>query len=276
MNIKTTELTLLWLMPSIAFGSIALLASYEIGTDFNHHWLIESGVFLIVLLLLLAIYGLQQTTLSDIFFSKANIPLPSNSTDNPSVPSPLQGIEIQTSTNSISEMVSPTDEFFSTCLHKSALIESDKRKKAELDKQRRTLILVEYTNAVLTNHMKKNHLEIILKNVELFTVSPEADFTPIETDGSLGTADLRHFAWNIGKRLGYERMTQAKFIKQCFPNEFMNCELPTIIRNLSDEVTSIIKIDKPDKESYDFHWEAIGLVNPLEISSESSSSKEVT
>ena len=67
-------------------------------------------------------------------------------------------------------MVSPTDEFVSTCLHKSALIESDKRQKAELDKQRRTLILVEYTNAVLTNHMKKIHLEIILKNLELFTV----------------------------------------------------------------------------------------------------------
>lgn len=170
-------------------------------------------------------------------------------------------------------MVSPTDEFVSTCLHKSALIESDKRQKAELDKQRRTLILVEYTNAVLTNHMKKIHLEIILKNLELFTVSPEADFTPIETDGSLGTADLHHFAWNIGKRLGYERMTQAKFIKQCFPKEFMNCELPTIIHNLSDEVKSIIKIDKPDKGSYDFHWEAIGLVNPLEISSESSPKK---
>lgn len=123
--------------------------------------------------------------------------------------------------------------------------------------------------------MKANHLEIILKNVELFAASPEADFIPIETDGSLSTADLRHFAWNIGKRLGYERMTQAKFIKQCFPKEFMNCELPTIIRNLSDEVISIIKVDKPDKGSYDFHWEAIGLVNPLEISSENPS-KEAT
>lgn len=263
MNIKTTEFVLLWLMPGIAFGSIALLASYEIGTDFNHHWLIEPGVFLIVFLLLLTMYGLLQIIFSDISFSQASLTLLPISTED--VLSSLQNIEIQTSTNAISDMIYPTDEIISTCLHKSALIESDKRQKAELDKQRRTLILVEYTNAVLTNHMKAIHLEIILKNVELFAASPEADFIPIETDGSLGTADLRHFAWNIGKRLGYDRMTQAKFIKQCFPKEFMNCELPTIIRNLSDEVTSIIKIDKPDKGSYDFHWEAIGLANPLDI-----------
>ncbi|NDW11834.1 hypothetical protein D0T50_02895 [Bacteroides sp. 214] len=266
MTIKATEFTLFWLMPSIAFGSIALLASYEIGTDFNHHWLIESGVFLIVLFLLLTIYWLLQTTFSDIFFSKASLTLLSPSTDN--VSSNLQDIKIQKNTNAISDTNSPIDNIVSTCLHKSILIESEKRQKAKLDKQRRTLILVEYTNAVLTNHMKKIHLEIILKNVNLFATSPEANFIPIETDGSLSTADLRHFAWNIGKRLGYERMIQAKFIKQCFPKEFMNCELPTIIRNLSDEVSSIIKIDKPDKGSYDFHWETIGLINPLDISSD--------
>lgn len=141
MNIKTTEFVLLWFMPGIAFGSIALLASYEIGTDFNHHWLIEPGVFLIVFLLLLTMHGLLQTICSDIFFSQASLTLLSLSTED--VPSSLQNIEIQKSTNAISDMISPTDEIVSTCLHKSALIESNKRQKAKLDKQRRTLILVE-------------------------------------------------------------------------------------------------------------------------------------
>ncbi len=267
MNIKTTEFTLLWLMPGIAFGSIALLASYKIGTDFNHHWLVEPGVFLIIFLLLLTVYGLLLTTLSGIFFSKADLtPLPS-STDNSSVPLELQDIEVPTITDVKSDTDFPIHEIVSTCLNKSTSIQNEKRQKAESERQRKILILVEYANAALTNHIKKNQLEIILKNVELFATSPKADFIPVETDGSLGTADLRHFAWNIGKRLGYDRMTQAQFIKQCFPKEFMNCELPTIIRNLSDEAASIIKVDKPDEGNYDFHWEAIGLINPFEISS---------
>ena len=273
MNIKTTEFTLFWLMPSIAFGSIALLASHKISTDFNHHWLIELGAFLTVFLLLLTIYRLLQTTLSDIFFSRAALtPLPL-SIDSPSEPSVFQDSEKHIITDITPKIYPSFNEIVSTCLNKSTLIQSEKRQKAELDKQKKTQILVEYAHAALVNHIKEDHLETILKNVVLFATSPESDFIPVETDGSLGTADLRHFAWNIGKRLGYDRMTQAKFIKQCFPKEFMNCELSTIIRNLSDEVVSIIKIDKPDKDSYDFHWEAIGLANPLDISSKNLSKK---
>lgn len=256
MNIKTTELALLWVMPSITFLAIASLVAYQIGTDFNNHWIVESVAFFIVFVLLQTLYGLLQTILSEIFFSKAN--------------------HLSISVDNITSNVTlPTNNTVSTCLDKSILIQNEKRKKAESDKQRRTQILVEYANVVLSNHMNKNHLETILKNVELFTTSPEVDFISAETDGSLGTANLRHFAWNIGKRLGYDRMTQAKFIKQCFPKEFMNCELPTIIRNLSDEVASIIKIDKPDKGSYNFHWEAIGLPNPLDITSKKLSKEAV-
>ncbi len=260
MNIKTTEFTLLWLMPGIAFLAIASLVAYQIGTDFHHHWIVESVAFLIVLVLLLVLYGVLQTILSEIFFSKASHL--SISIDNKSMSTVLQSIEPVTS-----NATAPTNEIISTCLHKSTSIQNEKRKKVESDKQRRIQILVEYANVVLTNHMNENHLETMLKNVELFATSPKAGFIPVETDGSLGTADLRHFAWNIGKRLGYDRMAQAQFIKQCFPKEFMNCELPTIIRNLSDEVASIIKIDKPNEGSYGFHWEAIGLINPLEICS---------
>lgn len=256
MNIKTTEFALLWLMPGITFLAIASLVAYQIGTDFNNHWIVESVAFFIMFVLLQTLYGLLQTILSEIFFSKANhLSIPVD--------------------NITSNITLPTNSTVSTCLDKSTLIQNEKRKKAESDKQRRTQILVEYANVVLSNHMNKNNLETILKNVELFTTSPEVDFTSAETDGFLGTADLRHFAWNIGKRLGYDRMTQAKFIKQCFPKEFMNCELPTIIRNLSDEVTSIIKIDKTDKGSYDFHWEAIGLANPLDITSKNLSKEAV-
>lgn len=273
MNIKTTGFTLFWLMPSIAFGSIALLASYKISTDFNHHWLVGLGAFLIVLLLLLAVYRLLQTTLSDIFFSEADLtPLPL-SRDNLSTTSVIQDSEEPVAIDVPSKTHPPINEIVSTCLNKSTLIQNEKWKKSELDKHRKTQILVEYASATLVNHIKENHLETILKNVVLFATSPESDFIPVETDGSLGTADLRHFAWNIGKRLGYDRMTQAKFIKQCFPKEFINCELSTIVRNLSDEVVSIIKIDKPDKDSYDFHWEAIGLANPLDISSKNLSKK---
>ncbi len=170
MNIKTTEFTLLWLMPGIAFGSIALLASYKIGTDFNHHWLVELGVFLIILLSLLTVYGLLLTTLSDIFFSQATLPPLPFSTDNSSVLLDLQGIEAPTITDVTSDTDFPIHEIVSTCLNKSALIQSDKRQKAESDRQRRTLILVEYANVVLTNHMSENQLETILKNVELFAV----------------------------------------------------------------------------------------------------------
>ncbi len=260
MNIKTTEFTQLWLMPGIAFLAIASLVAYQIGTDFNHHWIVESVAFFVVFTLLQFLYGLLQTILSAIFFSKAShLPI---SIDKKSMSAVLQSIEPVTSNTT-----APTNNIISTCLHKSASIQNETQKKVESDKQRRIQILMEYANVVLTNHMSENQLETMLRNVELFATLPKADFTPAETDGSLGTADLRHFAWNIGKRLGYDRMTQAQFVKQCFPKEFMNCELSTIVRNLSDEVASIIKIDKPDEGNYDFHWKAIGLVNPLKIGS---------
>lgn len=117
MNIKTTEFALLWLMPGITFLAIASLVAYQIGTDFNNHWIVESVAFFIVFVLLQTLYGLLQAILSEIFISKANhLPIPVD--------------------NIISNVTLPTNSTVSTCLDKSTFIHLYKMKNGR--KQNRT------------------------------------------------------------------------------------------------------------------------------------------
>ena len=65
--------------------------------------------------------------------------------------------------------------------------------------------------------------------------------------------DLRHLAWNIGKRLDWNGNQCATFIKICFHLEMKDLEIETIRRNLRQKGSCIIERDVPENDSYEFH-----------------------
>ena len=111
----------------------------------------------------------------------------------------------------------------------------------------------DYLFRILPPYMKDEDIETLFKNVDLWQYSKETPLSATLTNGKLSTLDLRHLAWNIGERLKWSGEERAFFIKQSFPNEFRDCDISSIRRNLRQQGDCIIKIDIPEKHDYKFH-----------------------
>ncbi len=111
----------------------------------------------------------------------------------------------------------------------------------------------EYTYTVFSPYMTDDYLEILCQNIKLYEI-PESCINSVLTNGQLNTLDIRHYAWNIGERLGWSGQTRATFIKLCFPKELHDVEVESIRRTLRQKGKCKIGIDIPDKDSYEFHY----------------------
>jgi len=110
-----------------------------------------------------------------------------------------------------------------------------------------------YVLQILSPYMKESDLLVLCNNIENWQASKESTLSPTVTNGALTTLDLRHLAWNIGERFKWTGEQRAIFIKQTFPHEFRDSDIPSIRRNLRQQGTCLIKIDVPSPNSYDFH-----------------------
>lgn len=111
----------------------------------------------------------------------------------------------------------------------------------------------EYTYTMFSPYMTDDYMEILCQNIKLYEI-PESCIIPVSTNGQLNTLDIRHYAWNIGERLGWSGQTRATFIKLCFPKELNDVEVESIRRTLRQKGKCQIEIDIPDKDSYEFHY----------------------
>ena len=111
----------------------------------------------------------------------------------------------------------------------------------------------EYTYTVFSPYMTDDCLETLCQNIKLYEI-PESCINSVLTNGQLNTLDIRHYAWNIGERLGWSGQTRATFIKLCFPKELNDVEIESIRRTLRQKGKCKIEIDIPDKDSYEFHY----------------------
>lgn len=89
----------------------------------------------------------------------------------------------------------------------------------------------EYTYIVFSPYMTDDCLETLCQNIKLYEI-PESCINSVLTNGQLNTLDIRHYAWNIGERLGWSGQTRATFIKLCFPKELNDVEIESIRRTL--------------------------------------------
>ena len=111
----------------------------------------------------------------------------------------------------------------------------------------------EYTIDVLSPYLDDEEIEKLCQNIRLFDI-PGSCISTIKSNGDLSTLDFRHYAWNIGERLGWSGQKRATFIKLCFTEELKEMEIETIRRTLRHQQGRyVIEIDVPDKNTYGFH-----------------------
>jgi hypothetical protein len=103
-------------------------------------------------------------------------------------------------------------------------------------------------------YVEEEELMILINNVQNW--EKDQGFVPeaITTNGQLNTLDMKHLAWNVGKRLDWTGKQCATFIKICFPIEMKDIEIETIRRNLRQKGPCIIELDVPENGSYEFHY----------------------
>lgn len=111
--------------------------------------------------------------------------------------------------------------------------------------------ICEYTYNVLSPFVSSDYIELLCQNIRLYDI-PESVLSPIVTNGNLNSVDLRHYAWNIGERLGWSGQRRATFIKICFPKELANYEIETLRRTLRYDAKCQIELDIPENNDYHF------------------------
>ncbi len=152
----------------------------------------------------------------------------------------------------INNSITPADPCYTN------IDKADEVRKLYLDKQRdyeKSIFnaVKEYTYAVLSPYMSDDNLEILIQNIRIYEI-PDSCIIPVKTNGQLNTLDIRHYAWNIGERLGWSGQKRASFIKLCFPSELHDVEMESIRRTLRQKGKCTIEIDIPCKDDYMFHY----------------------
>lgn len=109
----------------------------------------------------------------------------------------------------------------------------------------------EYTYTILSPFISSDYIELLCQNIRLFDI-PESVLSPVVTNGNLNSVDLRHYAWNIGERLGWSGQRRSTFIKICFPKELANYEIETLRRTLRYDAKCQIELDIPEDNDYHF------------------------
>jgi len=112
----------------------------------------------------------------------------------------------------------------------------------------------EYTVAIMPEFLNKEDLATLLENINYLSCGETDKYVSIRSkiDNPLKSPDLRHYAWNIGQRLGISHKERAIFIKSLFPYELREATVEYLEKNLRDNVASRIKIDVPEKGDYRF------------------------
>jgi hypothetical protein len=108
--------------------------------------------------------------------------------------------------NSITSAINSNETDKATIMRERYIAKQQSRKSAILD------AVSEYTYAVFSPYMTDDNLEILNQNIKLYEV-PDSCVIPVCTNGQLNTLDIRHYAWNIGERLGWSG--QQQWLKAC-------------------------------------------------------------
>lgn len=152
----------------------------------------------------------------------------------------------------INNNIAPTQNAIQTSMDDKAQEKREQYIKKQEDLHEAKIVAIfEYTIDILSPFVSSDNIELLCQNIRLYDI-PESVLSPIVTNGNLNSVDLRHYAWNIGERLGWSGQRRATFIKICFPKELANYEIETLRRTLRYDAKCQIELDIPDDNDYHF------------------------
>ena len=270
-NHKYAHLILCWILPSVAIIAISFLTATIISKDFANDCFTRVIIFVGCLILLLSVYFLMQWVIVNIAMlttlknnTDCIYPLTPNIQTNNIESKTLDTVDnkkhssfkessntttpakgYQFAKQNISQIMSPEN------------IESAVETAAKQDQKTKIQILEEildYTVRIMSPYMDKECIGILCKNIELYAEEEYPNITEtVITNGALRSIDLRHFGWNIGRRLNYSGRSKATFIKKIFEQELKDSEISSLEQNLKQGGNCIIHIDEPEHDNLKFH-----------------------
>lgn len=131
---------------------------------------------------------------------------------------------------------------------------------AELEAERSRVLaaIIEYVHYTMSCFMKEEDMPSFCQEIVNWADDPYYAPKSANLKVKLSTIELRHFIWNIGERLGrengYDGYARALFAMSLFPMEFTGIEIDTVKNFTVEPRKGRIKLDRPDPESYEFHY----------------------
>lgn len=131
---------------------------------------------------------------------------------------------------------------------------------AELEAERSRVLaaIIEYVHYTMSCFMKEEDMPSFCQEIVNWADDPYYAPKSANLKVKLSTIELRHFIWNIGERLGrengYDGYARALFAMSLFPLEFTGIEIDTVKNFTVEPRKGRIKLDRPDPESYEFHY----------------------
>lgn len=130
----------------------------------------------------------------------------------------------------------------------------EQKLKRKREKEEKRKAIKEYIDIVMVPFLDDNKsLDLLEQNIRHWHFSDESnskDFKPepLNPNSNITSWDIRHFVWNIGKRLGWEGKKMAKFARYSFKEAMEDLEIDTIRRTLRQKGPCTIKIDVPNSK----------------------------
>ena len=122
--------------------------------------------------------------------------------------------------------------------------------------------IVKYVDYIMPCFIKEEDMDSFRNEIVSWTSNPKYKPKSFELQEELTTLDLRHFIWNIGKRLGkengYDGQAMADFVKTLFPKVFKDISDDSIKNFTADPDKGKIKLDRPEPGKFSFHYENRG------------------
>lgn len=258
------EACLVWGLPGVAILAISLMVAVRVGNDFGHDGLVRAVTFIGSNVLLWLLYALMFQMLPAELYAgickkklkrqlltgpEKVVPTDEIKGDSPAVTKGGMAADIQTDGQPVI-LTSNPDTYAMRC--------EQYRRQCEQEKAGLVNAIMDYVNYIMPPYMDEESLASLCGEIRLWSEASTHKPAAIRLKGKLTTVDLRHFAWNIGERLGkengYDGTARAVFIKAMFPDVFKDTEIESIKNFKLNPRACRIPIDEPENDSHAFHY----------------------
>lgn len=264
-NLPTVkEACLVWGLPGVAILAISLMVAVRVGYDFGHDGLVRVVTFIGSNVLLWLLYALMfQMLPAELYLSICR--RKQNRQTLSEVETAVSGEEMQVKNlvkaeaNTVSDVQTDEQPVTMICNPDTYAMRCEQhRRQCEQEKAGLVNAIMDYVNYIMPPYMDEESLASLCGEIRLWSEDSTHKPAAIRLKGKLTTVDLRHFAWNIGERLGkengYDGTARAAFIKAMFPDVFKDTEIESIKNFKLNPRACRIPIDEPENGSHAFHY----------------------